>query len=310
VTSLEVAERPSNVELERTPPVLILSNRGLLYTAWTVVLLLTLPEIILRAFAGLDTSWMLPARIVLLAAAFALSSVWPTVRPLRGILTIFLVIYAVEAGFFLTALPQTQVYHAVFGRDANLAFFGERLLRIGAVLVMLLVLVRMGFKRRDVYLAVGDLRAIAEPMRIPSKPEPWTKFGRNYAVISVGLLLAFLIPALQPSLGELSIGLVAFAAICAAMNSFAEEFLYRAALIPQVLPLFGKRSTLLLLPVWFGLAHWFGVPSGLTGVILAAIGAWFFTRAMIETRGIAWAWFLHFLADFTVYLVLFLAAGL
>jgi hypothetical protein len=30
VTSLEVAERPSNVELERTPPVLILSNRGLL----------------------------------------------------------------------------------------------------------------------------------------------------------------------------------------------------------------------------------------------------------------------------------------
>jgi membrane protease YdiL (CAAX protease family) len=94
------------------------------------------------------------------------------------------------------------------------------------------------------------------------------------------------------------------------MNSFAEEFLYRAALIPQVLPLFGKRSTLLLLPVWFGLAHWFGVPSGLTGVILAAIGASFFTRAMIETRGIAWAWFLHFLADFTVYLVLFLAAGL
>ena len=28
---------------------------------------------------------------------------------------------------------------------------------------------------------------------------------------------------------------------------------------------------------------------------------------MIETHGMAWAWFLHFLADFTVYLVLLLA---
>ena len=175
---------------------------------------------------------------------------------------------------------------------------------------MLAVLLAMGLRPRDFYLAVGDLRATAEPIGIPRKPEPWTTFGRNYAIISVGLLLLFLVPALQPSLAEVSIGLVAFAAVCALMNAFAEEFLYRAALIPQVLPLFGKHSTLLLVPAWFGLAHWFGVPSGLTGVLLAAIGGWFFTRSMIETRGIAWAWFLHFLADFTVYLVLLLAGGL
>ena len=94
------------------------------------------------------------------------------------------------------------------------------------------------------------------------------------------------------------------------MNAFAEEFLYRAALIPQVLPVIGKGSTLILLPVWFGLAHWFGIPSGLTGVVLAAIGGWFFAKSMIETRGMAWAWLLHFLADFTVYLVILLAGTL
>jgi hypothetical protein len=94
------------------------------------------------------------------------------------------------------------------------------------------------------------------------------------------------------------------------MNSFAEEFLYRSALIPQVLPLFGKGATLMLVPAWFGLAHYFGVPNGLTGVLLAGVGGWFFAKSMIETRGMAWAWFLHFLADFTVYLVLLLASGL
>ncbi len=288
------------------------SARELLYVAWAIVLLLTVPEIILRAFMRVDTSWMLLARVGLLAGSFALTFVSPLVRPLRGMLVVFLVIYAVEAWLFLTAIPQSQIYRDVFAGDPNLAFLGERLMRLGAVVVMLVVLLLMGLKRRDFYLAVGDVRAIAEPTRlkIPHKPQPWTTFGRNYAIISVGLLLFFLIPALQPSLADFSIGLLIVAAICAAMNSFAEEFLYRSALIPQVLPLFGKGATLMLVPAWFGLAHYFGVPNGLTGVLLAGIGGWFFAKSMIETRGMAWAWFLHFLADFTVYLVLLLAGGL
>jgi len=287
------------------------STGPLLYLAWAIVILLTVPEIILRAFLQVDTSWMLLARIGLLAGSLALTVVWPLIRPLRGMLTIFLVIYVIEAWLFLTAIPQTPIYRNVVSDDANAAFFAERLLRIGAVLVMLVVLLLMGLRRHDFYLAVGDLKATAEKTRvIPRKDEPWTTFGRNYAIISVGLLLLFLIPALQPSLAGFSVGLLLFAAVCAAMNSFAEEFLYRAALIPQVLPLFGKGATLLLVPVWFGLAHYFGIPSGLTGVLLTAIGGWFFAKSMIETRGIAWAWFLHFLADFTVYMVLLLAGGL
>jgi membrane protease YdiL (CAAX protease family) len=227
-------------------------------------------------------------------------------------LIVFLVIYVVEAWLFLTAIPQSQIYRDLVGDDANIAFFGERLMRMGAVLVMLVVLLQMGLRRRDLYLTIGDIRATAEPTRlkIPHKPEPWTTFGRNYAIISVGLLLFFLIPALKPSLTNLSVGLLLFAGACAAMNSFAEEFLYRSALIPQVLPLFGKGATLMLVPAWFGLAHYFGVPNGMTGVLLAGVGGWFFAKSMIETRGIAWAWFLHFLADFTVYLLLLLAGGL
>lgn len=285
-------------------------GRSVRSVAWAIVLLLTVPEIVLRALMGFDTSWLLPARIALLGALLAASSVWSVVRPLRGMLVVFLVIYAVEAGLFLTVIPGSRPYTDFVGGDANVAFFSERVMRIGAVLVMVAVLLLMGLRRRDFYLAVGDLRAMADPIVVPRKPEPWTTFGRNYALISVALLLVFLVPAFQPSLAGLSVGLVVFAAVCAAMNAFAEEFLYRAALIPQVLPVLGKSATLLLVPAWFGLAHWFGVPNGLTGVFLAAIGGWFFTRSMIETRGMGWAWFLHFLADFTVYLVLLLAGGL
>jgi hypothetical protein len=236
------------------------STHSTLFVAWAIVLLLTVPEIILRAFMRVDTSWMLAARIGLLAGSFSLTYVWPLIRPLRGMLTVFLVIYVVEAWLFLTAVPQSQVYRDLVGDDPNLAFFGERLMRIGAVVVMLVVLLLMGQRRRDLYLAVGDIRATAEPTRlkIPHRAQPWTTFGRTYAIVSVGLLLFFLIPALKPSLANFSVGLLVFAFVCAAMNSFAEEFLYRSALIPQVLPLFGKGATLMLVPGWFGLAHFSG----------------------------------------------------
>jgi len=36
----------------------------------------------------------------------------------------------------------------------------------------------------------------------------WTTFRRNYAIISVGLRLFFLIPAVKPSLANFSVGLL------------------------------------------------------------------------------------------------------
>ena len=76
------------------------SNRPLLWAAWGIVLLLTLPEILLRGFMQLDTPWIAPARIGLLAVLLTLGFVWRPVRPLRGFVLIFLVIYAVEGWFF------------------------------------------------------------------------------------------------------------------------------------------------------------------------------------------------------------------
>jgi membrane protease YdiL (CAAX protease family) len=126
-------------------------------------------------------------------------------------------------------------------------------------------------------------------------------------LIVAALLLLFMVPALQPSLSNLSIGLILFAALCAVMNAFAEEFLYRSALLPQVLPAFGKATSLLLVAAWFGLAHYFGVPTGLTGVIVTGIAGWVFAKSMVETRGMGWALILHTVGDFTIYTVMLLA---
>jgi CAAX protease family protein len=283
----------------------------LLIVAWAILLLLTVPQIILGAFMQQDIGWLEPARIIFLAALFVLTFVWGRIRPLRGFAAILFVIYAVEGWFFLTLLPQSQFYASILGSNANLEFFGERLMRICAALVMLLVLLAMGLKRQDFFLKIGNLKANAEPERwgIPRKTETWLGFGGRFALIISAILLLIMVAAMQPSLSNLSVGLVMLAALGAVMNAFAEEFLYRAALLPQVLSLFGKGASMILIATWFGLGHYFGVPSGITGVIFVTFGGWVFAKAMVETHGMGWPLIMHFVSDFTVYLVIFLAGG-
>jgi hypothetical protein len=165
------------------------TDSRLLPIAWAVVVALTVPEIVLRAFIGIDTAWMLPARIVALAVALAATWGSSRIRPLRGMLMVLLVVYAVEGWLLLTVVPQLPAYRATIAGDPGIAFLGERVLRLCAVAVMLAVLLVAGFRRLDVFLAIGDLGATAEPIGVPRSPEPWTRFGRNYALISVGLLL-------------------------------------------------------------------------------------------------------------------------
>lgn len=281
--------------------------------AWLVVAVLTVPEIILRGFLGLDTEWMLLARIGLLVLLLAAGGFSRALAALRGFFIVLLVVYAAEGLLFGTFIARSSVYLDLVGDDTHAAFLGERLLRLGPVVIMIVVLLIMRLKPRDFYLAVGNPRAVAERdrlLRLPPKPQPWTRFGRNYALISTAILLAFLIPALQPSLDALTPGLIGFAALCALINSFAEEFLYRAAFLPHLVRRFPVHHAILLVAVWFGLSHYFGVPNGITGVLLTAIGGWFFAKSMVETRGMTVPWALHFLSDFVVYAVILLAGVL
>jgi len=62
------------------PPRPALGTPAQLRVAWAIVLLLTVPEIVLRAFLALDTGWMLPARVALLALAVGIAQVWPALR--------------------------------------------------------------------------------------------------------------------------------------------------------------------------------------------------------------------------------------
>ena len=57
-----------------------------------------------------------------------------------------------------------------------------------------------------------------------------------------------------------------------------------------------------LLAFFFGLAHYlYGSPSGVIGFLMTGFLAWLLGKSMLETRGLFWAWFIHFLADVIIF---------
>jgi hypothetical protein len=54
--------------------------------------------------------------------------------------------------------------------------------------------------------------------------------------------------------------------------------------------------------VFFGLAHYlFGSPPDVIGFLMTGFLAWLIGKSMLETKGIIWAWFIHFLPDVVIF---------
>ena len=95
--------------------------------------------------------------------------------------------------------------------------------------------------------------------------------------------------------------------LAAALNAFNEEITYRASFLSVLEGPLGQRRALLLTAAYFGILHYYGIPYGAVGVVLAGLLDWILGKSMLETRGMFWAWFIHFWQD--VWIFSFLAIG-
>ena len=95
--------------------------------------------------------------------------------------------------------------------------------------------------------------------------------------------------------------LLPWAVATAALNAANEEFQFRCvplAHLRNVLPL---REGVWLTAIFFGLAHYFGQPSGWLGVAMATIAGFIWAKSMLETRGVGWAFGIHFVQDLVIF---------
>ncbi len=183
--------------------------------------------------------------------------------------------------------------------------FVSRLLPVVGAIMMVATLLGSGFGRRDLFLRVGDLRALAQPEPILwfRRAIPWTRFGAQLLVIFGVALPIFLFFSIHSDFGRAS-RLWIFLPWCfatAALNAANEEFQFRSVLLARLQDVLPQKEVLILTAAFFGLSHYFGQPSGFGGIILAGMAGWIWAKSMVETRGFAWAFFIHMVQDIVIF---------
>ncbi len=283
-----------------------------LAVAWITTLLISrLPEIALRDGLGVRTEWM-PWALIGAAVLLWLSSRIVTVlRPLGGYFRVMVAVTVVlavipvilDSGAWKTFVPPSAGDMAVL--------LAERVLLGVLALVMIGVLFATGTSRSEAYLVPGS-RSAPSGIRLPwmKAPVRWSVIGPVWVVVLAvltGLAMSGSVPR-GIDLGA-ALPLLGVAVLAAAINSFWEEVVFRAGPLSQLGAVVGRAPAVLLLSVWFGLGHYYGgIPSGAVGAVMAGSVGLLFGRAMIETRGLAWPWALHFTSDLVIYAALALIA--
>jgi hypothetical protein len=293
-------------------------NRNtLLVVAWGVLLLVSsLPMIILQEVFRIPVPFQarMLTSLALILFMVILTFVWQVIRPLRDFFIVFIILFIAEGFFFgyVGNLPSLDPY--LESSEFVPSLLSTQVLRMTVTLVMLAGLMIIKKKREAFYLVKGDLAATADPIPLIMKqPASWRVLGRELSLwISLGTL-TFLLIAAFPSLsaqfqqgtlgGMLSqmLVLMPFVLLMAAMNAFSEELTYKASFLSVLENPVGKRQALLLMAAFFGLGHYYGVPYGIIGVLMAGFLGWLLGKSMLETRGFAWAWFIHFLQDVLIF---------
>jgi membrane protease YdiL (CAAX protease family) len=281
--------------------------------AWSAVIASTVPEIIWQE-SGHQISFCFTATesLVLVLAALA---VLPFSR-LHGLARFLVAVAALNFAwdFLVPALGRTNFVHSL---SQNASWGGQlfiaRILTLSGGVLMGLTLIGSGMTRPDLFLCRGNLSAPAQPIPFLGlrKSIPWTVFGPALLVVFGVALPLFLYFTVHPDFtaGGRILRFLPWILLVAALNAANEEFQFRNILLAHLRNSVAPAEAVLLTAVLFGLGHYYGQPSGPIGIVMAGFAGWIWARSMIETRGFAWAFFIHMVQDIVILSFLAVAAA-
>jgi hypothetical protein len=282
------------------------SSRILTGIAWGVTALVsTLPDIVSMQLTGSIPAWSTYAKIGVLLVLALVAFVWKPLRPLRNFLIALFVFFGLfelrqRIDFTFSALQN------LFGRSVfDVRMQAEQTGKLAVALGMIATLFVLGYKRKDFFLARGDLRTAIEPVPLLGfpKPDPWPQFGLQWGLYIAAALAVIQYFGLRPGSDVLVKVLPILPSILfyAGLNAFNEEITYRAPMLATLEPVSGSKHALWMAAYFFGISHYFGTPGGIVGGIASIFMGWILGKAMLETRGLVWAWWIHFLSDVVIF---------
>jgi membrane protease YdiL (CAAX protease family) len=263
-----------------------------------------LPTILSRS-AGEEGYWVPAAQVLVLVITSVIVGRSSRLRVLSGFLLTIAVLRLGWSVFAPILADWGPVHGFMDDLDWGPKMFVTRLLNVAGALLMLTTFIGRRISRDDLFLRVGDLSAPVKPERILwfRSPLRWWHLGPLIVLIFALAMIAFLFSSLRPNFWQLTQHwqLFPWAVSTAALNAANEEFQFRCvplAHLRNVLPL---REGVWLTAIFFGLAHYYGQPSGWLGVAMATIAGFIWGKSMLETRGMGWAFGIHFVQDLVIF---------
>ncbi len=156
------------------------------------------------------------------------------------------------------------------------------------------------------FLSPGEIDAVAEPVPVLGigEGESWSTLGvgLSFSITLVTSIFVYLrIRPLGDGLRRV-LALLGWVCLLALGNSLSEEALFRLGLVTALYGAVSPFALMAISGVVFGLAHYRGEPGGVTGMFMAGVLGWLSMKSVLETHGMFWAWFIHFLQDVVIFL--------
>ena len=243
------------------------------------------------------------------ATLLALGHALPPLKPIRGYLRS---IALLVLGYLVVLQAEsTQAWHARFSEAPAWQFvFADSILELVPCLFLTLGLVHSGLARRELFLTRGNLRApFPLPFRLPSGS--WSWLGPFLTLFLAGPLVVQLMSTVRPDIHLLQRAIqgLPLGLTFSVFNAAQEEYRFRSVLLGRLVPVLGASQALWMTSALFGLGHWFGHPSGPTGVVMAGFAGLVWGKSMLDTRGFAWAWIIHGFQDLVIFTLLLMSRG-
>jgi len=220
-----------------------------------------------------------------------------------------------KISFEIQSLPQ---YQALFNPSYFISNVGGNiLLKVVLSIPMILIMLYLNKSFKASFLVLGDLKVKAkriEWLGIPNDRIEWGKLAIISGIlITLGTILFTVISVTGLNKGIDLNNLwanIGFILIFALANSFMEGIMYRNAVLSSLVKYLNNEQSAILAGTLFGVAHYYGVPGSVIGMVVSSILGWYMCRSMLETKGFASSWIIHFMQDTVVFSTLVLLGNL
>ncbi|MEB1809740.1 MAG: CPBP family intramembrane metalloprotease [Bacillaceae bacterium] len=290
-------------------------NKKFVFTLIIILIASILPIILLKETMGYIPVWVSFIQLFLLMVGCLFCFFVEEFKPFLKFAIILVTIILGE--LIIKTIPKASFWVSLFEGDSFIDHFGSSiLLKLIMVIPVIFVLLLLLKTREAAYLTKGNLSVKASKigfLGIKGNRISWGKLSIiSGFLIAFGTLLLTLFTVTGFSVPSGLDQLIVFFPVIillALANSFCEGVIYRSAILGTLKEALPKNSVVLIAALFFGIAHYYGAPSGIVGVFMSGLLGWYLCRSMYETKGFAAAWFIHFMQDVVIFSTIYLLFG-